>query len=128
MEEFKNFIFENWKLLAAGGLFLFSIIISTIVVVKKSGGKMTVWEAMKNVLLEKIPNWITIVETDGNGEEKKNGVINLALKEAASVVGRKLSDQERDLVIALASKMIEEVLAAPQKKNLVAQRKGKYRV
>lgn len=124
---------ENWKLVAGvGGLFM-STILSTIIIVKKSGGKLSAWEALKSVLMEQIPSWISIVEKEGSGEEKKNAVINLAVKKAGEFLGRSLSTEETELIISLASRYIELVLATPQKKEvplIEAQqaKKSKYRI
>ena len=123
----KEFILQNWKIIAAVLLALFSTIVSTIIIIKKSGGKVSVWDALKSVILEKIPSYIAIVETDGHGEEKKNKVLNMVLKEAADKLGRPLSDDESQMIIALASKQIETVLAAPQKKEAPVKPKSNYR-
>ena len=123
----KEFILQNWEIIATVLLVLFSTIASTIIIIKKSGGKVSVWDAIKSVILEKIPSYIAIVETDGHGEEKKNKVLNMALKEAADKLGRPLSDDESQMIIALASKQIETVLAAPQKKEAPAKPKSPYR-
>ena len=124
----KEFILENWKTIAAVSLAIISTIISTIIIIKKSGGKISVWDALKAVILEKIPSYIAIVETEGHGEEKKNCVLNLALREASESLGRKLTEEETQAVIALASKQIEKVLAAPQKKEIIDRPKSRYRV
>lgn len=123
----KEFILQNWKILAAVVLALLSTIASTIIIIKKSGGKVSVWDALKSVILEKIPSYIAIVEVEGHGEEKKNSVLNMALREAADILGRKLTEEETEVIISLASKQIETVLAAPQKKS-INQPKSKYRV
>lgn len=124
----KEFILENWKTIAAVGLAIISSIISTIIIIKKSGGKISVWDALKAVILEKIPSYIAIVEIEGHGEEKKNSVLNMALREAAESLGRKLTEEETNAIIALANKQIEKVLAAPQKKEIPEKPKSKYRV
>ena len=124
----KEFLIENWQYVAAICFAALSTVFSTILIIKKSGGKISVWDAVKAVILEKIPSYIAIVEVDGHGEEKKNAVLNLALKEAAASLGRKLTNEETNAIIALASKQIETVLAAPQKKEIPEKPKSKYRV
>ena len=130
--DIKQFLEDYWKYFAAGAALLFSTIISTAIIIKKSGGKMSVWEALKSVILEKIPSWIAIVEKKGSGEEKKNAVLNLAVREASEILGRSLTPEETELIMALAGKQIELVLATPQKKEIVApapeKPKSKYRV
>lgn len=125
----KEFILQNWKILAAAVLTVISSIISAIVIIKKSGGKVSWWDAIKAVILEKIPSYVAIVEVDGHGEEKRNTVLNMALKEASEMLGRRLSNEETEVIIALASKQIETVLAAPQKKEIAPKTpKSKYRI
>ena len=124
---------ENWKLVAAAGGLFVSTVLSTIIIVKKSGGKLSAWEVLKTVLLEQIPSWISIVEREGSGEEKKNAVINLAVKKAGEFLGRNLSTEETELIISLASRYIELVLATPQKKEVPQveeqqAKKSKYRI
>lgn len=127
----KEFLIENWQYVAAIFFTAISTVLSTILIIKKSGGKVSVWDAIKSVILEQIPSYIAIVETEGHGEEKKNKVLNMALKEAADKLGRSLSDEETQMIIALASKQIEVILAAPQKKELPEnpeKPKSKYRI
>ena len=126
----QEFILENWKLIAAVVLSILSAIISTIIIVKKNGGKVSWWDAIKAVILEKVPSYISIVEVEGHGEEKKNAVLNMAIREASEMLGRPLSNEESQLVIGLAGKQIEKVLAAPQKKQIAPEKapKSKYRV
>ena len=123
----QEFILKNWKLIAAALLMIVSTIVSTIIIVKNGKGKISVWDALKSVILEKIPSFIAMVEVDGQGEEKKNKVIQMALKEASESLGRSLTDDESEAIIALVSKQIELTLATPQKKETKPS-KGKYRV
>ncbi len=124
----KEFLIQNWQYVAAICFAALSTVFSTILIIKKSGGKISIWDAVKAVILEKIPSYIAIVETEGHGEEKKNSVLNMALREASESLGRKLTEEETQAVIALASKQIETVLAAPQKKEITDRPKSKYRV
>ena len=124
----KEFFIQNWQYIAAICFTAFSTAFSTILIIKKSGGKISVWDALKSVILEKIPSYVSIVETEGHGEEKKNKVLNMALREAAQKLGRELTEEESQMIVALASKQIEIVLAAPQKKELPEKPKSKYRV
>ena len=125
----KEFLEQYWKPIASAGFLLVSIITSTIVIIKKSGGKMSLWDALKAVLLEKLPSLIAVVEKDGSGEEKKNAVLNLALKEASEVIGRQLTVEETELIMSLVGKQIELILATPQKKDVVKEVKvSPYRI
>ena len=129
--DIKQFLEDYWKYIAAASIALFSTVLSTIIIIKKSGGKMTIWEALKTAILEKIPSWIAIVEKEGSGEEKKNAVLNLAVREASDILGRSLTPEETELIMARAGKQIELVLATPQKKEIASapeKPKSKYRV
>ena len=125
----QEFILENWKLIAAIALSILSAVISTIIIVKKSGGKVSWWDAIKAVILEKVPSYISIVEVEGHGEEKKDAVLNMAIREASEMLGRPLTNEESQLIIGLAGNQIEKILAAPQKKQIAPEKthKSKYR-
>lgn len=127
--DMKEFLQEYWKPIASAGLFLVSLIVSTVIIVKKSGGKVSVWDAIKSAILEKVPSLISIVEREGSGEEKKNAVLNMALREAHEVIGRQLTVEETELIVNLVSKQIELILATPQKKEAVKEVKvSPYRI
>lgn len=128
MEELLNFIKEYWKIILAVLVSLLTTIISTIIIVKKSGGKLSLWEALKLALAQKIPAWAAQVECPGNAEEKRNAVINLALRLAAKMLGRQLTEEERELICSFTTDNLELVLAAPHKKEQREERKSIYRV
>ena len=128
MEEVINFIKEYWKIILAVLVSLITTIISTIVIIKKSGGKLSLLEALKLAIVQNIPGWAAVVECPGSGEEKKNAVVNLALRLAAKMLNRKLTDEERDLVKSFTVENLELVLAAPHKKESREERKSIYRV
>lgn len=129
--DIKQFLEDYWKYIAAASMVILSTILSTVIIVKKSGGKISVWDALKTVILEKIPSWIAIVEKEGSGQEKKNAVLNLAVREASEILGRSLTPEETELIMAFAGKQIELVLATPQKKEVAPipeKPKSKYRI
>lgn len=124
----KEIFLENWKIISALVLIIITCAINLITIIKKSGGKVSVWDALKSVILEQIPSYIAIVEQAGNGEEKKNKVLNLALKEASKKLGRNLTEDETSAIVALVSQQVELVLATPQKKTASESKpKSKYR-
>ena len=116
MEELKEFIIKNWQLLASALLFIIATIIG-IIRMKKKG--MTFQEIMSGILMEQMPLWVSMAETSGgSGDQKKVFVLNKALNYCASKLGRQLSQEESDLIIAYASEKIETILATPQKKGV----------
>ena len=124
MEEILNFIKQNYKLIIGCIIVVATTIVSSIITVKKSGGKTTFWQALKARIFEQIPEWADLVEKPGNGEEKKEAVLDLALNEAKAFLGRELTEQEINAVRLLASSHLEAVLKAPKAKN----KKSKYTV
>lgn len=124
MNEILNLIKENWKLIVGCIIVVATTIVSSIITVKKSGGKTTFWQALKARIFEQIPEWADLVEKPGNGEEKKEAVLDLALNEAKAFLGRELTEQEINAVRLLASSHLEAVLKAPKSKN----KKSKYTV
>lgn len=115
---------ENWKLIVGCIIVVTTTVVSSIITVKKSGGKTTFWEALKARIFEQIPQWAELVEKPGNGEEKKEAVLELALNEAKAYIGRELSDEEINAIRLLASSHLENVLKAPKAKS----KKSKYTV
>ena len=124
MEIVLNFIKENLKEIISVAVLIVVIIISAIISVKKSGGKISFWEALKSRIFEQIPLWADLVEKPGNGEAKKEAVIELALNEAKAYLGRELTESEHQAIITLASSHLENVLKAPKAKS----KKSKYTV
>lgn len=124
MDEILNLIKQNWKLIVGCIIVVTTTIVSSIITVKKSGGKTTFWQALKARIFEQIPEWADLVEKPGNGEEKKEAVLNLALNEAKAFLGRELTEQEINAVRLLASSHLEAVLKAPKSKS----KKSKYTV
>ena len=124
MDEILNLIKENWKLIVGCIIVVATTIVSSIITVKKSGGKTTFWQALKARIFEQIPEWADLVEKPGNGEEKKEAVLDLALNEAKAFLGRELTEQEINAVRLLASSHLEAVLKAPKAKS----KKSKYTV
>ena len=124
MNEIINFIKANYKQIISVIILIAAIIISSIITVKKSGGKTSFWEALRARIFEQIPLWAELVEKPGNGEAKKEAVIELALNEAKAYLGRDLTDPEKQALISMASSHLENVLKSPKSKS----KKSKYTV
>ena len=124
----KEFILENWPKIAAILITVIASVISTVIIIKKSGGKVKIWDVLIAAILKQIPSFVSIVETKGSGEEKRNKVIKMSLEYAKDELGRALTDEETVAIVSLVSRQIELILAAPQKKELPEKPKSKYRV
>lgn len=124
MDQIINFVKANYKEIISVIMLLAAIIISAIITVKKSGGKTSFWEALRARIFEQIPLWADLVEKPGNGEAKKQAVIDLALNEAKAYLGRELTDPEKQALISMASSHLENVLKSPKAKA----KKSKYTI
>ena len=128
MEEVKQFIIENWKLLASALLFLIAFVVG-LVRGKKKGYSLS--DILMGMLVEQLPHWISMAEAvGGTGEQKKVQVLNNALNYTARALGRKLTEEETSLIIAKSSEAIEKILSTPQKKEVEkveVKKNAKYR-
>ena len=124
MNELLNFIKANYKLILGCIILAATTIVSSIITVKKSNGKTTFWEALRARIFEQIPLWAELVEKPGNGEAKKEAVMELALNEAKAYLGRELTEPEQQALISMASSHLENVLKSPKAKA----KKSKYTV
>ena len=126
MDTVLNYVKENLVAIIGFIVLFVCLIISSIIISKKSGGKVSFWDALKARILEQIPFWAELVEQNGNGEAKKQKVLKLAIKEASQLLGRDLTAEEMNAVAILASEHLEAVLEAPQKKQ-DPKKKSRYR-
>ena len=128
MDEVKQFLIQNWQLLASALLFIIATIIGIVRGVKKG---YTFSDIILGLIAEQLPIWISSAESNGGtGEQKKVAVLNSALNYASKTLGRKLSDEEVSFIVTQASEQIEKILGTPQKKEekKVEIKKGsKYR-
>ena len=128
MEEAKQFIIENWKLLASALLFLIAFVVG-LVRGKKKGYSLS--DILMGMLVEQLPHWISLAEAvGGTGEQKKVQVLNNALNYTSRALGRKLTEEETSLIIAKSSEAIEKILSTPQKKEVEkveVKKNAKYR-
>lgn len=130
LNELKNFLINNWQLIASACLFIVSFIIGLITRRKKG---YTFSDILLGLIAEQLPQWISLAEASGNtGEQKKVEVLNSALNYASKTLGRKLSEEETSFIIANASEQIEKILGTPQKKEAEkieekAKKKSRYR-
>ena len=115
MDELKQFLIQNWQLLASALLFIVSFIIGLITRRKKG---YTFSDILLGLIAEQLPQWISLAEASGGtGEQKKVAVLNNALNYASKTLGRKLSEEETSFLISQASEQIEKILGTPQKKE-----------
>ena len=129
MEELKQFLIQNWQLLASALLFIVSFVIGLVTRRKKG---YTFSDILLGLIAEQLPMWISLAESaGGTGEQKKVAVLNDALNYASKTLGRKLSEEETSFIIAQASEQIEKILGTPQKKEepkkVEVKKHAKYR-
>lgn len=129
MEELKQFLIQNWQLLASALLFIVSFVIGLVTRRKKG---YTFSDILLGLIAEQLPMWISLAESaGGTGEQKKVAVLNEALNYASKTLGRKLSEEETSFIIAQASEQIEKILGTPQKKEepkkVEVKKNAKYR-
>ena len=115
MHELKEFLIDNWQLIASACLFVVSFVIGLVSKLKKG---YTFSDILLGLISEQLPQWISLAEAKGGtGEQKKVQVLNDALNYASKTLGRKLSDEEVSFIVTQASEQIERILGTPQKKE-----------
>lgn len=131
LSELKQFIINNWQLIASACLFIVSFIIGIITKRKKG---YTFSDILLGLIAEQLPTMIKSAENffgAGNGEQKKVMVLNDALNFASKTLGRKLSEEETSFIITNVSEQIEKILGTPSKKEDPKEnkpaKKSKYR-
>ena len=128
MEEFKQFLLQNWQSIMSALIFIMTSLIA-LVVRRKKGYSFS--DVLLGLISEQLPSWISLAESDGgSGEQKKVQVLNYALNYASKTLGRKLSEEETSFIITQASEQIEKILGTPQKKEAdkaEVKRNVKYR-
>ena len=128
MHELKEFLIDNWQLIASACLFVVSFVIGLVSKLKKG---YTFSDILLGLISEQLPQWISLAEAKGGtGEQKKVQVLNEALNYASKTLGRKLSDEEVSFIVTQASEQIEKILGTPQKKEAEKQevkKNAKYR-
>ena len=128
MHELKEFLIENWQLIASACLFVVSFVIGLVSKLKKG---YTFSDILLGLISEQLPQWISLAEANGgSGDQKKVQVLNEALNYASKTLGRKLSDEEVSFIVTQASEQIEKILGTPQKKEAEKQevkKNAKYR-
>ena len=129
MQELKEFLIQNWQLIASACLFIVSFVIGLVSKLKKG---YTFSDILLGLISEQLPQWISLAEAKGGtGEQKKVQVLNDALNYASKTLGRKLSDEEVSFIVTQASEQIEKILGTPQKKEeqkkVEVKKNAKYR-
>ena len=121
MGELKQFFINNWQLIASAVLFLIAVVVGIIQRCKKG---YSVSDVILGLITEELPNWISIAEGTGTGEQKKVKVLNYALSFASKKLGRQLTEQEVALITTYTTEQIEKILNTPQKKESEQVSKG----
>ena len=111
-----EYLMNHPELIASVVLFVLTII---CMIIKRRPKSLDEFVTIISDICKEIPNYIVSVECPGHGEDKKEKVISLALKETAKRLGRSLTDQETASCWIYYSEMIEKVLEAPQRKESI---------
>lgn len=114
MELFIEFLKEYGQYIIGGIVLLLSVISMCI---KQRPKTIDDFSSIVGSIVEKVAHWCASVEVPGQGVEKHNQVIDMALKEARSLLGRKLTNTEIAYIYKKVDSQIEEVLSAPSKKG-----------
>lgn len=119
MKQFLQFILENWQFLV---YVLVSVISTILVVVLKKKKTVNELDNILKIVLANLPRIITSVEEligAGNGKEKKDLVLAAVVK----FVNEQFSLNLPDSLIAYIGERIEDILATPQKKGILCEKK-----
>lgn len=104
-----HFIVEYWRELLTALVCLLTVLINLL----KKRPTLNKIAEIKEDVLEFLPKLILKVEVDGNGQRKKNAVIELIKK----YVQKKYKFDLTPDLIAFVDENLESVLATPQKKE-----------
>lgn len=105
-----NFIVQYWKEI----LTVLGVIITIVLYLVKRRPKVNLLDTIKEDVLELLPVLINKVECDGNGQRKKNAVIDFVNK----YLQKKYQVQISPYLSEWLSDAIESILATPQKKGI----------
>lgn len=112
-----DFFREYWQLIGTALLIILEVI---LIVIKRRPLSLDEFQAVLDDVLKSIPHWCSTIENitgPGQGELKKQVVLQKSLDRVASKLGRDLTEAESNKVFSCCSTMIESVLATPQKKG-----------
>ena len=125
MAEFKQFLIQNWYLIAVVVLCIALFIVSLF-----KNKNLGLVEKIKASLLEQLPIWIILSEQFNTGEAKMNNVLALGLALVSKMLGRALTADENTFFESFIREQAEKILSAPQKKLKTAEitKKSKYTV
>lgn len=90
-----------------------TVLITVVIQLLKKRPSYNLLDAIKEDILGILPELICAVEIDGNGQRKKNAVID-AVK---SFVEKKYGISLPDKLLIYVSNAIEDILSTPQKKG-----------
>lgn len=113
MSQFLSFIKENKELIISALTLALTLV---CVLVKRKPKTLDEFTLAVSDVVSCVAVLVSKVEKPGEGQSKKNEVLNIALHLVSQKLGRKLSNKEREILIDKVSEQIEEVLKAPQKK------------
>lgn len=118
MEEFLIFLRENWQWLSSVLVFLVLEII--VLITKKKPMSIDEFDEKFNKVLQLVPGLVSLIEESvgsGNGEIKKEIVVDKCLSRMEFYLHRDLTQVEADVVSKGVAEYVERVLSTPQKKQ-----------
>lgn len=107
-EFIKSFVFVYWRELLA----LFCSFLTLLLYVFRKRPSWNSLDEIKEDVLLVLPKFINTVEEDGNGQRKKNAVLDLV----KIYVKKKFKVDCSEKLLGLFSDAIEDILSTPQKK------------
>ena len=99
--------------------FLCFVIEIVLIIIKRKPKTVDDFLLALNEVRTKLPELISKVECPGNGEVKKNKVMEIAEKALTKSISRGLSDKEFAAVRKILSDDIEAILSTPTKKEIL---------
>lgn len=113
MKTFFDFIIEYRKEIIG----VLTLIVGVIcILVKRKPKSIDDFTLALSEVLYNLPEMITKVEEPSHGAEKKQKVIQSALRLIKLSLGRSLSTSEETIIVSKVSEKIETILATPKKK------------
>lgn len=115
MKEFVKFLTDYKEIIAS--VFCFVLTFISILVKRKPQTIDDFFKGLDDVCSQ-LPEIINTFERPGNGDLKKEEVINYALTKLITFLHRDISDSESKSARSYFSQQIEAILSTPQKKVL----------
>ena len=114
MQAFIEFIQAYWQYISFGILIFIEVL---LIILKKKPITLDVFLDAVRQCICNLPKMINHVERPGDGEDKKDEVIDFCVDFVSDILNRNLTAEEVNYVVNVCSDHIEKVLSTPQKKG-----------